>query len=98
MRVNSESVSNEIDESDSQFEKHDEERIWIWRGMMVCDSLPKYRINFDFDESKIKYDLTTKCKLSEAIEIEIFEIFENARPSMNWTWRGIVIELREEQK
>jgi hypothetical protein len=28
MRVNSESVSNEIDESDSQFEKHDEQMIW----------------------------------------------------------------------
>jgi hypothetical protein len=27
MCVNSESVSNEIDESDSQFEKHDEQRI-----------------------------------------------------------------------
>jgi hypothetical protein len=27
MRVNLESVSNEIDESDSQFEKHDEQRI-----------------------------------------------------------------------
>jgi hypothetical protein len=27
IRVNSESVSNEIDESDSQFEKHDEQRI-----------------------------------------------------------------------
>jgi hypothetical protein len=27
MRVNSESVSNEIDESDSQYEKHDEQRI-----------------------------------------------------------------------
>jgi hypothetical protein len=27
IRVNSESVSNEIDESDLQFEKHDEERI-----------------------------------------------------------------------
>jgi hypothetical protein len=27
MRVNSESVSNEIDESDSQSEKHDEQRI-----------------------------------------------------------------------
>jgi hypothetical protein len=47
------------------------------------DSLPKYRINFAFNESKMKRDLTTKCKLSEAIEIEIFEIFENAEPSMN---------------
>jgi hypothetical protein len=27
MRVNSESVSNEIDESDLQYEKHDEQRI-----------------------------------------------------------------------
>jgi hypothetical protein len=27
MRVNSESVSNEIDESELQYEKHDEERI-----------------------------------------------------------------------
>jgi hypothetical protein len=29
MHVNSESVSNEIDESDLQFEKHDEQRIRI---------------------------------------------------------------------
>jgi hypothetical protein len=29
MRVNSESVSNEIHESDSQYEKHDEQRIRI---------------------------------------------------------------------
>jgi hypothetical protein len=28
MHVNSESVSNEIDESNSQYEKHDEQRIW----------------------------------------------------------------------
>jgi hypothetical protein len=36
----------------------------------MCDSLPKYRINFAFDESKMKCDLIIKCKLSEAIEIE----------------------------
>jgi hypothetical protein len=30
MCVNSESVSNEIDESDLQVEKHNEERIWTW--------------------------------------------------------------------
>jgi hypothetical protein len=35
MRVNSESVSNEIDESDSQYEKHDEQRIWTWRGIVI---------------------------------------------------------------
>jgi hypothetical protein len=35
MRVNSESASNEIDESDLQFEKYDEQRIWTWRGMTI---------------------------------------------------------------
>jgi hypothetical protein len=47
-------------------------------------------------ESKTKYNLTTKCKLSEAIEIKTFEIFENAKSSIKWTRRGIVIDLREE--
>jgi hypothetical protein len=35
MRVNSESVSNEIDESELQDEKHSEQRIWIWRGIVI---------------------------------------------------------------
>jgi hypothetical protein len=35
MRINSESVSNEIDESDMQYEKHDEQRIWTWRGIVI---------------------------------------------------------------
>jgi hypothetical protein len=47
------------------------------------DSLPKYGINFAFDESKMEYDLATKCELSETIEIEPFEGFENAEPSTN---------------
>jgi hypothetical protein len=37
-----------------------------------------------------------KCKLSDAIEIDILETFENAEPSINRTFRGIVIDLREE--
>jgi hypothetical protein len=36
-----------------------------------------------FDESKTKSDFTTKYKLSDAIEIDIFETFENAEPSIN---------------
>jgi hypothetical protein len=51
--------------------------------MIKCDLLPKYPINFVVDESKMKSNLTTKCKLSKAIEIEIFKIFENAEPSIN---------------
>jgi hypothetical protein len=35
MSVNSASVSNEIDESDVQSEKHDEQRIWTWRGIVI---------------------------------------------------------------
>jgi hypothetical protein len=34
MRVNSESVLNEIDESDSQNEKYDGQRIWTRRGIV----------------------------------------------------------------
>jgi hypothetical protein len=35
MRVNSECVSNEIDESDLHCEKHSEQRIWTWRGIVI---------------------------------------------------------------
>jgi hypothetical protein len=80
MRVNSESGSNEIDESDWQDAKHDEQRIWTWRGMMICISFPKYRINFLCVQSKIKHDLTTKCELSNAIVIETAEAYENTEP------------------
>jgi hypothetical protein len=35
MRVNSDSVSNEIDENDRQHGKQDEQRIWTWRGIVI---------------------------------------------------------------
>jgi hypothetical protein len=35
MCVKSESVSNEIDESNSQSEKHSEHRIWTWRRIVI---------------------------------------------------------------
>jgi hypothetical protein len=35
MFINSESFSNEIDESDVQFEKHSEPRNWTWRGSVI---------------------------------------------------------------
>jgi hypothetical protein len=50
--------------------------------MLICDALPKYQLNVVFDESKIKYDLTTQYRLSEVIEIEIFETIANAEPSI----------------
>jgi hypothetical protein len=33
----------------------------------------------------MKYDFTTKCKLPDAIEIDILEIFENAELPINST-------------
>jgi hypothetical protein len=42
MPVNSESFSNKIDESDLQHEKHDEQRIWTWRGIVI-DSREKQK-------------------------------------------------------
>jgi hypothetical protein len=35
MCVNSESVSNEIDENDLKYEKHPEQSIWTWRGIAL---------------------------------------------------------------
>jgi hypothetical protein len=35
MRINSESRSNEIDESELQYEKQEKQRIWTWRGIMI---------------------------------------------------------------
>jgi hypothetical protein len=51
--------------------------------MLICDASTKYQFNVPFNESKVKYDETTKYALSEITEIEIFEIVANAEPSMN---------------
>jgi hypothetical protein len=34
-RINSKSISNEIDETDLQYEKHDEQRIGTWRRIVI---------------------------------------------------------------
>jgi hypothetical protein len=68
MRVNSESVSNEIDESDQQYEKHSEERIWTWREIVINlrekqekNALDSMRVNSEsvsneIDESESQYE------------------------------------------
>jgi hypothetical protein len=35
MRVNSESISNEIYDSGLECAKHPEQRIWTWRGIVI---------------------------------------------------------------
>jgi hypothetical protein len=39
---------------------------------------------------------TMKCEFPVPIEIEIFERYEKAEPSIKSTFRGIVIDLRSE--
>jgi hypothetical protein len=46
----------------------------------MCNSLRKYRIHFVLDESEMKYDLTTKYKSSDPIDIGIVETSENTEP------------------
>jgi hypothetical protein len=53
---------------------------------MIFDLLPKCRINCVLDESKMKSVLTKNFKLFDAIEIDMFEINENAEPSKNSTY------------
>jgi hypothetical protein len=61
MRVNSESVSNEIDESDVQNEKHSEQRTWTWRGIVI--NLREEKAN-EFDSIRVN---------SESVSNEIDE-------------------------
>jgi hypothetical protein len=42
-----------MDESELQHEKHDEQRISILNGIVIWESQPKYRINFERDESRM---------------------------------------------
>jgi hypothetical protein len=63
MRINSEAVSKEIDESDLQYEKHDERRIQTSRGMTISDLLPRYRSNLMFNECEMKSD-SVKLQIS----------------------------------
>jgi hypothetical protein len=69
-----ESCSNEIDESDLQLKKHDEQKISILQGIVTFMSQPKYRINFEPDESRRNDDTTKKCECSDSIKIEMCEI------------------------
>ena len=99
MRRSRDSFSNEIEHSDMQHEKHDEQRISILKGIVTSESQPKYRINFERDESRMNEESTMKCEFPDSNEIEISEIFkrlEKAEPSIKSTSRGIVIDLRPE--
>jgi hypothetical protein len=90
MRINSDSVSNEIDKSDWQDEKHDEQRNWTWRGIVIelreeqqWNAFDSMRVNSEFVSNEID-ESELQCEKHSEQRI--------------WTWRGIVIDLREEQQ
>jgi hypothetical protein len=87
MHVNSESVSNEIDESELHDEKHDEQRIWTRRGIVI-----------DLREEQEWNAHDSMCANSESVSNEIDESdvqYEKQNEQRIWTWRGIVIDMRE---
>jgi hypothetical protein len=68
MRVNSEFVSNKIDEKALQHEKHDEQRIWTWRGIVIelreeqQNAVVSMRVNSEsvsnkIDESDVQFEM-----------------------------------------
>jgi hypothetical protein len=73
---NSDSVSNDIDEIELEFEKQDAEKIWTWRGIIMFDLLPRDRINCVFDESRMKSDQIVKCESFDSTEITVLETNE----------------------
>jgi hypothetical protein len=52
----------------------------------MFDSVPKYLINFVIDESRIKSDVTIKCKLPNSIEIAGLEVIANTELSIKSTF------------
>jgi hypothetical protein len=83
MRVNSDFVLNDIDESELQFEKQHAQRIWTWWGIVMFNLLPKDRINCVYDESRMKSDQMVKCESFDSTEITILERNKKAEPPIN---------------
>jgi hypothetical protein len=78
--------SKEIDESGLQYQQHDEQRISLLPGIVTLSAHSKYRIIFD-PEGLVIYR-----EFPATIEMEYFEISENAEPSRKPTSRAIVID------
>jgi hypothetical protein len=89
MCVNSESVSNEIDESELQYEKHCEQRIWTRRGIVI-DSRD------DHENAPSSMRVNSESVSNEIDESELQ--YEKHSEQRIWTWRGIVIDSREDHE
>jgi hypothetical protein len=87
MRVSRQSFSNEIDESDLQYEKHNEQRTSAFRGIVIdlgSDSLNAYE-SMGFSRESFSNEIDESDRQ--------FEKHDEQRTSM---FRGIVIDLRTE--
>jgi hypothetical protein len=85
MRVNLESVLNEIDESELQELKHSEQRIWTWWGLVI-----------DLREEQKENALDSMHVNSESVSNETDESnlqCEKHFAQRIWTWRGINIDM-----
>jgi hypothetical protein len=83
MRVNSEFVSNEIDESELQNEKQDEQRIWTWRGIVI-DVIGAY------PNASLPIRVTGRVVTGDGKRTDngtMISLFEQDLPS-NWTTVG----------
>jgi hypothetical protein len=88
MPVNWEFVSNEINESELQYEKHDQQIIWTWRGTVI-DLRDEESWNI-FDSMRVN---------SESVSNEIDESdlqYEKHSHQKIWIWLGIRNDSREE--
>jgi putative ubiquitin-RnfH superfamily antitoxin RatB of RatAB toxin-antitoxin module len=90
MRVNSESVSNKIDESELQYAKQPGQRIWICRGIVI-----------DLREEQRQKVFDSMCVNLEPDSNKTDEReWQDAKQSEQriWTWREILIDLKEKQR
>jgi hypothetical protein len=85
IRVNRESDSNEIDESDLQDEKHDEPRISTSRPSSIRDDVEKFRINLCDRISIKKSSHIRKRAFPSSITIDRMTTRSKADPSMDCT-------------
>jgi hypothetical protein len=84
--------SKEIDESGLQYQKHDGKRISLLQGIATLSAHSQYRIIFDPEGIVIYHEFPA------TIEMEYFEISENAEPSRKPTSRAITINQRTVKK
>jgi hypothetical protein len=92
IRVKCEFDSNVIDESDWHEKKQYDPIISILHPISILDDFEKFRINLWWRTSIRMSFSITKISFPDSIEIDDKVTPIDAKPSMNWTFRGITID------